>query len=531
MNGINDIDEKTRKELIKRKLEGDSYAVLSREYGINLKAVRKVLKNAGINYEPPYIKEDDKKAIIKEYLNRISIKKLSKEYGYSEYLIDKMLKSNKIEKPPIINDKVKKEIIDKYIDKYNPYSLDKLSKEFNYSIPTIRKTLERANIEIVSNRHNVKLTSDEEKEIVKLYQNGLSIEKIAIQYNQDRRTISKLLKNNNIEVINTYGMPKVQEKYWEEIIEKNKQGVSLTKLGEEYGYSRNSITTIVRNAGIEIVNNQNIARVNENIFEEIDTEEKAYWLGFIYADGYVTGNAFGVGLKESDKSHLDKLKRFFEFTGELRHSEKTKSYKLEFRNKKIVSDLSKLGVVERKSKILKFPNEKQVPKEFIKHFIRGYIDGDGYVGHEDFKYGRLGILGTESMILGIIENMNFRQLKIKKANKDGCEEVKSIEWKGVYVLDYLSQIYKDANIYLDRKYNLYLDILKRRKEYEESPPKEIIYPTKEVIQFSKENEYIKTWDSISKASMSLGIDKSTIIRVCKGRQQTAGGFKWKYKNK
>ncbi len=529
MKGIRDIDESVRDELVKKKLEGYSFTKLSREFGINIKAVTKVLKNEGIKYERPSIDDCDKKSIIEKYLNRVTIENLAIEYGYSKFLITKMLKENKIERTPLLSDKVKSDIIKKYIDKDNPYSIAKLAEEFAYSIPTIRKVLVQGNVEIVSNRHNKKLSNREKEIVLKKYIDGMSIQKISKYMGQDKRVISKLLKENNIEVINTSEIPKVDKKYWDEIILKNKQGKSISKLAEEYGYSRGSITTIIKNAGVEIVNNQNIARMNENIFEEIDTEEKAYWLGFIYADGYVTGSTFGVGLKESDRGHLDKLSSFLEFTGELRYSKRTMSYKLEFKNKNIVNDLNKLGVRERKSKILKFPNEEQVPKIFIRHFIRGYIDGDGYIGHEDFKYGRLGILGTESMILGIIENMNFKQLKIRKANKDGCEEVQAIEWKGVYVLDYFKQIYKDANIYLDRKYNLYLDIMKGRKEYEESPSKEIIYPTKGVIQFSKDNEYIKLWNSISQASRSLGIDKSTIIRVCKGRQQTAGGFKWEYK--
>lgn len=50
---------------------------------------------------------------------------------------------------------------------------------------------------------------------------------------------------------------------------------------------------------------------NENIFSIIDNEEKAYWLGFLYADGYLTDQGlFGCALQEKDKAHLNKFLTF-----------------------------------------------------------------------------------------------------------------------------------------------------------------------------------------------------------------------------
>lgn len=49
--------------------------------------------------------------------------------------------------------------------------------------------------------------------------------------------------------------------------------------------------------------------VNDDYFSEIDTEEKAYWLGFIYADGYVTGSKLGITIANLDRMHLEKFKK------------------------------------------------------------------------------------------------------------------------------------------------------------------------------------------------------------------------------
>ena len=237
-----------------------------------------------------------------------------------------------------------------------------------------------------------------------------------------------------------------------------RSGLSLTKFCKEQSISRTHFTKYLKENNVEIINKQNIARMNENVFKVIDTEDKAYWLRFMYADGYVCeDNKIGIGLKEEDYEHLVRFKEFLEYDGELEYNSKTKSYRVSFRNKSMKEDLINLGCVPRKSKVLEFPTYDIVPKELMIHFIRGYIDGDGYVGN-DGKYLRLSILGTESVLKGIINELNLREVKIRKANKDGAEEVKSVEWKGRYLEETFETLYKNSTIYLDRKYKKYKEV-------------------------------------------------------------------------
>lgn len=53
--------------------------------------------------------------------------------------------------------------------------------------------------------------------------------------------------------------------------------------------------------------------------------------------------------------------------------------------------------------------------------------------------------------------------------------------------------------------------------------------TTEIFQFDKEWNYIRMWASATAIEREINIDKSSIIRCCKGKQSTAGGYKWKYK--
>ena len=95
---------------------------------------------------------------------------------------------------------------------------------------------------------------------------------------------------------------------------------SLTKLGEAYGVRRQTISKWLKDRGIEVINYQNRSRLDEHIFDSIDTEEKAYWLGFLFADGNIshTGNRLEVRLSIKDLSHLEKFRKFLGLTTAIR---------------------------------------------------------------------------------------------------------------------------------------------------------------------------------------------------------------------
>ncbi len=49
-----------------------------------------------------------------------------------------------------------------------------------------------------------------------------------------------------------------------------------------------------------------------------------------------------------------------------------------------------------------------------------------------------------------------------------------------------------------------------------------------VNQYTKQGEFIKTWDSMSQIEKELGILHCCISDCCRGKQKSAGGFIWKY---
>lgn len=122
----------------------------------------------------------------------------------------------------------------------------------------------------------------------------------------------------------------------------------------------------------------------EDIFSTIDTLEKSYWIGFLYADGFISKNSatFGVALQERDKQHLINFLRFLKCSENdipliMKYSEKTKSYKAALTRIRTKEDLIKLGFTNKKSYDTTLNVWDNIPNNFKKEFILGMWDGDG----------------------------------------------------------------------------------------------------------------------------------------------------------
>lgn len=121
-------------------------------------------------------------------------------------------------------------------------------------------------------------------------------------------------------------------------------------------------------------------QVNQEYFKNLDSGEKAYVLGFLYADGNVCENYVSFGQVIINKDIVEKINRALESNCPIRESQPKKGnlfYEVSFRSAIMCEDLEKLGIVPNKSLILEFPTF--IPDELMPHFIRGYFDGDGCI--------------------------------------------------------------------------------------------------------------------------------------------------------
>lgn len=234
-------------------------------------------------------------------------------------------------------------------------------------------------------------------------------------------------------------------------------------------------------------------KANFNYFDKINTPDKAYWLGFIWADGYIAKRVrtqpsghvrieynLKLALQESDASHIQKFLDCIESNYPV-HFYKSKGFNREpyVEARTFITNLhlgyllyEKYGIIPRRfniSLVLEI-----LPKEYEKYFILGVFDADGSFTTYQGDYGKkmTAIFGGSEMLLrfierhfikqGIIEPIE-RKVAQRHQGKDGTW--RTLNFSGVpQVSRILNYLYKDSPIYLERKYNKYLTINNLREK-------------------------------------------------------------------
>lgn len=217
---------------------------------------------------------------------------------------------------------------------------------------------------------------------------------------------------------------------------------------------------------------------NENYFKKIDTPEKAYWLGFLYADGCIIrfyrnkklkSMSLELTLQSSDKEHLEKFRRCLNSNVPI-YEKKIKKYfanKIVFNCTSMCRDLINNGCTPKKSYTLSFPNDGILKKDLISHFIRGYFDGDGGVYYNESntydKYRKKYYLqyhyscyfcGNNIFLNSIKMILEEEGIRISKIYKDKRSNNYQLFIYGKENIKLFKEyIYKNQTINLSRKFN------------------------------------------------------------------------------
>ena len=255
---------------------------------------------------------------------------------------------------------------------------------FGCSSDVIRRRLVENDIELRTGQFEKQVTKQDEKRAVELYESGLTSEQVGneIEFSQD--TVLDILERNKIERRNSRNFTDSEEV---EIGKLYQHGFSAKAIMRSYGYEHHaSIVAAIKRQGIEIRSNHDANRlysVNQNFFDVIDTEEKAYFLGLIYADGCVHKRSLSIALKRSDKHMIEQFKQAIEsehpikdnLVGAGKTDKKYKQSNIFITHKHLAKRLKELGIVARRGKIEKCVS--QIPDHLIHHWARGLVDGDG----------------------------------------------------------------------------------------------------------------------------------------------------------
>lgn len=202
-----------------------------------------------------------------------------------------------------------------------------------------------------------------------------------------------------------------------------------------------------------------IYKINQHYFDDIDCEHKAYWLGIITSDGFVNDKEISLCLKNDDVGLIKQFKEDLQAEHPIKINKDGNPF-ITICCKPLCNVLQSYGLHNRKSWNLDIDKIiNSIPDEYIHHFIRGLFDGDGSIRYYQYDYLKklqfhFGYTGLQN-VCGYIKNKLDIQRNLVHEGNVTYTLVTRDPLKITEIFNYL---YKDATIYLSRKYKTFNEI-------------------------------------------------------------------------
>lgn len=263
---------------------------------------------------------------------------------------------------------------------------------------------------------------------------------------------------------------KIETNNYKNLLERYKNGESVTTLSKDYKVHYETMRKILRKMGPSKTKSGQKYDFNRKFFQKINSEETAYFLGLMYSDGNIHNHQIRISLADPDSYLLEKFRNLLSYIKPLVLIKKRKpfhkqKYLLELSSTEMVSDLKKLGCIPRKSLILEFPTEEQVPAHLMNHFLRGVFDGDGSI-YTSLKNNNMTASITSSpffceSLSKYLENIGIKSY-INSYKYSNAKDIRMSVRMSVLFLDYL---YSNSNIKMSRKFNKFIYYLENASKY------------------------------------------------------------------
>jgi intein/homing endonuclease len=202
---------------------------------------------------------------------------------------------------------------------------------------------------------------------------------------------------------------------------------------------------------------------NPRFFSEIDTKDKAYFLGLLMSDGYILTSLYnkevGIALQSEDRYILDKLNNYVSPRKAL--SKYKNSYKWKVVSTEMYEDLKQYGITENKSHSeYTYP---KIPKEFDRDFIRGYFDGNGCITIKATGYNVISFCSNSIEFLkslaSTLLSYGIQTRPIYSTNRNRTSMFHTLYLSGgINKSIFKKFLYEDAETYLIRKYVKFKEI-------------------------------------------------------------------------
>lgn len=272
---------------------------------------------------------------------------------------------------------------------------------------------------------------------------------------------------------------RLQESQIAKAVEMYESGRSLATVGKEFGISGQAVNGLLTRRGIKKRTLSQAARslkCNHHFFNQPMDEARAYWIGFILADGSVSKQSYGrtkvlsIALKYSDNGHLEKFKSDLGSQHKIIPvSYKTghKGARLAISSSELVDALAEYNIVPRKSADQKF--SEKIPPDLLRHYFRGYFDGNGGIArHQSSKWIIYNVSSKgflERFVRWTVDEVGGHSAEVSFS--DGIYRV---SWTGTHrCKEILDLMYRGANISLDRKATLYQQVCYDAKHSSRGP--------------------------------------------------------------
>lgn len=311
-----------------------------------------------------------------------------------------------------------------------------------------------------------RLSEELKNTLIKLLKEGKTYNEIQCSYNVSKSTLGRLCKKHSI----IYNIPSQRKHDYDEILKLVNEGYRPVEISKLLNIPMGTIPSILSKYGYRFLPEHK----NIRFFKTINSHVKAYFLGFIAADGCIQhngANSYGLSITihSKDKHLLERLKNEFQsnlniyhITTKMSHTNKNKDHvRLAIFNKLLYNDILKYGITPNKS--LTMPNLiPNIPKQFRKSFILGYFDGDGSVMRQNqirIKKGKsypsrgltIQIRGTKKFLLGIVDELNILNYSIR------FDKTHSLIFSKKSEIIKFFECYKNSNIFLPRKRDIFLE--------------------------------------------------------------------------
>lgn len=260
-------------------------------------------------------------------------------------------------------------------------------------------------------------------------------------------------------------MKKQDQKERDEKIIELFKAKSQKEIGKIFGMSQENVCRILKKYGIKYRKyrlNMSKLSLNVDYFKKIDDFHKAYWLGYICADGCIQKDNNKLTLISKDVEFLEKFKKDIECEHKIskrvifdkRTNKFYTSYILQIGNELFVENIIKHGITHFKTDILKMP---EMDEKYFSYFFAGMFDGDGSISLKK-NHLRCSLITTKEIIDFIndylLKNFGVFPCKHARVTKNKDNVYKQYWYK--HSIDFLNFIYQgEKSIYLSRKYKIY----------------------------------------------------------------------------